>query len=51
MYDDGDSLYCLKCKEEILYTDAEFERLVKVYNIDWQRLQEILKKNEKQNLK
>ena len=31
--DDGDVLYCLKCKEEILNTEAEFERLVKVYNI------------------
>ena len=32
--EDGDVLYCLKCKEEILHTEAEFERLVKVYNID-----------------
>ena len=32
--DDGDTLYCLKCQEEIICTEAEFQRLVKVYNID-----------------
>ena len=32
--DDGDALYCSKCKAEILHTEQEFLRLVKVYNID-----------------
>ena len=32
--DDGDTLYCLTCKEEILHTEAKFGRLFKVHIID-----------------
>ena len=46
--EDGDTLYCLKCKEEILHIEAEFERLFII--LIWQRLQKILIKNVKQNL-
>ena len=43
--DDGDALYCSKCKAEILHTEQEFQRLVKHYNID---LAKITKETDKE---
>ena len=48
--DDGDALYCSKCKAEILHTEQEFQRLVKHYNIDLAKVSRDTDKNVRQNL-
>ena len=49
--EEGDVLYCIKCKDEILHTEQEFLRLVKVYNIDLAKVSRDTDKECKAKLK